>query len=177
MSYLEYLAARETVTTIGQPVITFILIVSLLLGAVSLYHMVTRDTRAYILSAQLRKISTVLLVIGFIIIAWFHLRIYQTIELVYPPELANYMAANMGVSATSLRFAVPLWIETEKIYFWTLCLSIFLTVTNFRYDFSRTNTETGGGRNSWYTGTVNDRKTIGLRPSRRFACVPVSRWS
>ena len=137
MSYQEYLAARETITTIGQPVITFILIISLLLGAVSLYHMFTRDKRAYTLSAQLRKTSTVLLVIGFIIIAWFHLRIYQTIELVYPPELTNYMAADMGVRATSLRFAVPLWIENEKLYFWTLCISIFLVVTNFQYNFLR----------------------------------------
>ena len=138
MSYQEYLAARDTVTTIGQPVITIILIVSLLLGAVSLYHMVMRDNRAYMLSAQLRKIVTLLLILGFIIIAWFHLRIYQTIELVYPPELSNYMASTMGTSATSLRFAVPLWIETEKLYFWTLCLSIFLAVTNYRYDFIRT---------------------------------------
>jgi cytochrome c biogenesis factor len=138
VSYQEYLAARESVTTLGQPIITFIFIMALALGIVSIYHILSSDMRTYQLSGQLRKISTVLLVIGFIIIAWFHLRIYQTIELVYPPELANYMAANMGVSATSLRFAVPLWIETEKIYFWTLCLSIFLTITNFRYDFSRT---------------------------------------
>jgi hypothetical protein len=48
MSYQEYLAARDTVTTIGQPVITIILIVSLLLGAVSLYHMVMRDNSAVI---------------------------------------------------------------------------------------------------------------------------------
>ena len=138
MSYQEYLAARDTVTTIGQPVITIILIVSLLLGAVSLYHMVMRDNRAYMLSAQLRKIVTLLLILGFIIIAWFHLRIYQTIELVYPPELANYMASTMGTSTTPSRFVVPLWIETEKLYFWTLCLSIFLAVTNYRYDFIRT---------------------------------------
>ncbi|MCL7412292.1 MAG: cytochrome c biogenesis protein [ANME-2 cluster archaeon] len=138
MSYQDYLAARETVTTIGQPVITVILIVSLLLGMVSLYHMVTRDSRAYVLSTQLRKSSTMLLMVGFIIITWFHLRIYQTIELVYPPGLSNYMSANMGISVTSLRFAVPLWIETEKLYFWTLCLSIFLTVIGLQYDFSRT---------------------------------------
>lgn len=138
MSYQEYLTARETVTAIGQPVITFILIVSLLLAMVSLYHMVTRDLRAYMLSAQLRKSGTVLLTIGFIIIAWFHIRIYQTIELIYPPELSNYMSANMGIAVTSLRFAVPLWIETEKLYFWTLCLSIFLAAIGLQYDFSRT---------------------------------------
>lgn len=138
MSYQEYLAARETVTTIGQPVISVIFIFSLALGIIAIYHMLSNDSRAFRLASQLREIDTALLVIGFIIIAWFHLRIYQTIELVYPPELANYLASTMGISATSLRFAVPLWIETEKLYFWTLCLSIFLAVTNYRYDFIKT---------------------------------------
>jgi len=138
MSYQEYLAARDTVTTIGQPVIYVIFIFSLALGIIAIYHMLSNDSRAFRLASQLREINTALLVIGFIIIAWFHLRIYQTIELVYPPELANYMASTMGISATSLRFAVPLWIETEKLYFWTLCLSIFLAVTNYRYDFIKT---------------------------------------
>jgi len=138
MSYQEYLAARDTVTTIGQPVISVIFIFSLALGIIAIYHMLSNDSRAFRLASQLREINTALLVIGFIIIAWFHLRIYQTIELVYPPELANYMASTMGISATSLRFAVPLWIETEKLYFWTLCLSIFLAVTNYRYDFIKT---------------------------------------
>jgi len=138
MSYQEYLAARDTVTTIGQPVISVIFIFSLALGIIAIYHMLSNDSRTFRLASQLREINTALLVIGFIIIAWFHLRIYQTIELVYPPELANYMASTMGISATSLRFAVPLWIETEKLYFWTLCLSIFLAVTNYRYDFIKT---------------------------------------
>ncbi len=138
MSYQEYLAARETVTTIGHPVISAIFIVSLALGIIAIYHMLSNDSRAFRLASKLREMDTALLVIGFIIIAWFHLRIYQTIELVYPPELSNYMASTMGISATSLRFAVPLWIETEKLYFWTLCLSIFLAVTNYRYDFIKT---------------------------------------
>jgi cytochrome c biogenesis factor len=138
MSYQEYLAVRDTVTTIGQPVISVIFIFSLALGIIAIYHILSNDSRAFRLASQLRGIDTALLVIGFIIIAWFHLRIYQTIELVYPPELTNYMASTMGTSATSLRFAVPLWIETEKLYFWTLCLSIFLAVTNYRYDFIRT---------------------------------------
>jgi cytochrome c biogenesis factor len=138
MSYQEYLAARDSVTTIGHPVISFIFIFSLTLGIIAIYHMVSNDNRALRLASKLREIDTALLVIGFIIIAWFHLRIYQTIELVYPPELANYMASTMGTSATFLRFAVPLWIENEKLYFWTLCLSIFLAVTNFHYDFIKT---------------------------------------
>lgn len=137
MSYQEYITARETISAIGHPVISVILIVSLALLFISIYFMLSKDRRAFKLAAQLREIDTALLIIGFIVIAWFHLRIYQTIELVYPPYLSNYMAANMGVSASSLRFAVPLWIENEKLYFWTLCISIFLAVANFRYDFMR----------------------------------------
>jgi cytochrome c biogenesis factor len=138
MSYQEYLTARDTVTALGQPVISVIFIISLALGIIAIYHMLSNDSRAFRLASQLREIYTALLVIGFIIIAWFHLRIYQTIELVYPPELANYMASTIGTSTASLRFVVPLWIETEKLYFWTLCLSIFLAVVNYRYVFIRT---------------------------------------
>ncbi|MCL7414843.1 MAG: cytochrome c biogenesis protein [ANME-2 cluster archaeon] len=138
MSYQEYLTARESITTLGQPIITVIFIAALVLGIVSIYHILSSDVRAYRLADQLRKVVTLLLILGFIIIAWFHLRIYQTIELVYPPELANYLSLNMGVTVTSVRFAVPLWIETEKLYFWTLCISLFLGLTNLRYDFLKT---------------------------------------
>ena len=138
MSYQEYITAREAVTTIGQPIITVIFLISLFLGIISIYHILSNDTRAYRFAEKLRNVDTLLLLLGFIIIAWFHLRIYQTIELVYTAELSNYLAQTTGARITTMRFVVPLWIETEKLYFWTLCISIFITISNLRYDFLKT---------------------------------------
>ncbi|KAF5425956.1 MAG: ABC-type transport system involved in cytochrome c biogenesis, permease component [Candidatus Methanomarinus sp.] len=134
MSYQEYLAARDVMSTLGQPVITAIFIISLTLGIISIYHILSGDKRAYRLAARLRKADTVLLIIGFLIITWFHLRIYQTIEVVYPSELSDHMQKNLGEHITSLKFAVPMWIEAEKLYFWTLCIAIFLTISEPGYN-------------------------------------------
>lgn len=135
MSYQQYLAARESVTAVGQPIITIIFAVSLFLLIISCYHIISGERRAYDLAVQLRKADTLLLVIGFAVIAWFHLRIYQAVELVYPGEVSEYLFMTTGERVSTLRFAVPLWIETEKLYFWTLWISIFLSVSNIRYNF------------------------------------------
>lgn len=54
------------------------------------------------------------LLVGFLLLLWFHLRTYASIELVNP-----FNKVAMG------RVMVPLWIENEKLYFWAIFLGIF----------------------------------------------------
>ncbi|MBN1133985.1 MAG: cytochrome c biogenesis protein CcsA [Methanosarcinaceae archaeon] len=133
MGYQEYLAAREFVTTIGQPIITYTLIVSAVLFLLSVYCLVKRDEQVIEYSTTLLKVNTTLLALGFLVFAWFHFKIYSTIEVVYPDYVAAYVFQTSGIQLTSSRFAIPLWIEAEKMYFWALCLSFFAWQIAWKY--------------------------------------------
>jgi len=125
MGYQEYLAARDVVSSIGQPVLTYAVLISAVLFLLSLCWLVKRDERLIEYSITLLKIDTALLVLGFLVLAWFHFKIYSTIEVVYPAYVTEYLYQTSGIQITLSRFAVPLWIETEKLYFWALCFSLF----------------------------------------------------
>jgi cytochrome c biogenesis factor len=58
-------------------------------------------------------------------LAWFHIQIYNTVLIEYPAALRQM------IPVENSRIAAPLWIESEKMYFWAMCASIFaLTVKN-----------------------------------------------
>jgi cytochrome c biogenesis factor len=117
MGFEQYLAAREFESSIGQPVITYIFIVALLTGFLSLLFL--RNVKENFLNylIKLIYIQTILYIVGFIIIIWFHIQIYNTVMIEYPVE--------MGLPVESSRFVIPLWIESEKLYFWAMITSVF----------------------------------------------------
>ena len=118
MGFSEYLAAREYLGLIGQPVITYILIISLLQGVFSVLCLLKKE-KYYDYLIKCLYISTGLYILGFIFLAWFHVQIYNTVLIEYPPFLRQM------IPVQSSRFAVPLWIEPEKLYFWAMVTSIF----------------------------------------------------
>jgi len=65
MGFEQYLAAREFVSGIGQPVITYI----------------------FNYLVKLQYIHASLYIIGFIFIIWFHVQIYNTVLIVYPVDM------------------------------------------------------------------------------------------
>lgn len=118
MGFSEYLAAREYLTLVGQPVITYILIISLLQGVFSALYLLKKE-KYYDYLIKCLYISTGLYILGFIFLAWFHIQIYNTVLIEYPPSLSRM------IPVQSSRFAIPLWIESEKLYFWAMVTSIF----------------------------------------------------
>lgn len=54
---------------------------------------------------------------GFMLIVWYHYRINQTLPLLNPIN-----GQLVG------RYAIPPWIEDEKLYFWTLLISLWLLI-------------------------------------------------
>ncbi|MCX7831296.1 MAG: cytochrome c biogenesis protein [Actinobacteria bacterium] len=77
---------------------------------------------AYIVFASLKKrksiriisfISSLFFFVSFLIILYFHIKIYNNIYLT-----ANFLK-------TPLRLFPPLWIESEKIFFWTFLMLLF----------------------------------------------------
>ncbi len=131
----DYNAARETAASIGAPVITYIFIISLIIAVLSVFCLAGYGKKfskfgnfgKYL--NRLIYIDTFLFLLGFLIIIWFHVQIYQTVVIEYPQFLADY------VPVTQERFAIPLWIENEKMYFWALCLSLFIGFVSFKYGY------------------------------------------
>lgn len=117
MGFVEYLAAREFESSIGQPVITYIFIVALLTGLLSLLFLRNAKENYFNYLIKLLYIQTGLYIAGFIIIIWFHVQIYNTVLIQYP--------ADMQLPVESSRFVIPLWIESEKLYFWAMMASVF----------------------------------------------------
>jgi cytochrome c biogenesis factor len=68
-------------------------------------------------AARLAGALVGLFIVGFAILAFYHLRIYQTVVLVNP-----------ATGEVAGRFAVPMWIETEKLFFETLLLGVLALV-------------------------------------------------
>lgn len=125
MKYQEYLAAREIVSTFGHPILTYATLISAILLLLSLLYLVKREERLIEYSIKLLHVNTILIALGFAVLIWFHFKIYSTIELIYPEYVTTYIYQTSGIQLTSSRFAIPLWIETEKLYFWAFCLSLF----------------------------------------------------
>ncbi len=63
---------------------------------------------------SLKKLNFLFYLAGFFVLMWFHWIIYQSLPLV------DTQGTIVG------RFKVPLWIESEKLYFWALFLSLFI---------------------------------------------------
>ena len=128
MGFSEYLAARESLAAIGQPVITYILIISLLQGILSFLYIIKRKGVYYDYLIKFIYINTGLYVLGFIFLIRFHIQIYNTVLIEYPAVLRQMIPVD------SSRFIIPLWIESEKLYFWATVAFIFVLVMQRRKD-------------------------------------------
>ena len=127
MGFSEYLAARDFLSIIGQPIITYILVVSLLQGIFSILCFLKKEKYYNYLNKCL-YISTSLYLIGFIFLVWFHIQIYNTVSIDYPEFLQQIIPAEKS------RLFIPLWIESEKLYFWGMITSILILTMGRRRD-------------------------------------------
>lgn len=97
----------QTLSSIGTPL-------EVLLPAIALVLAVVAAVPAYrrFLGGAVAA-SAVLLLAGELVLAWFHWRLYQIAVVVSP-----------DTGAVVGRVAVPLWVESEKLYVWALALAL-----------------------------------------------------
>ena len=119
MSFSEYDAAREYLGLLGQPVITYILIISLLQGFFSILYLLKKE-KYYDYLIKCLYINAGLYILGFIFLIWFHVQIYNTVLIEYPAFLRQMIPVEQS------RIAVPLWIESEKLYFLAMVSMVFV---------------------------------------------------
>lgn len=100
MNLSAYLVERAQIETLATPFALLLLLFSLLVAIVN----IVPSLRRYASYAVATLAG--LLIVGFVVLASYHLKIYQTVSLADP-----------ATGAAAGRFAVPLWIEGEKLYF------------------------------------------------------------
>lgn len=108
MDFAAYFSLRELVQSVGQPLLVGALFLALALLASSAYPRFKRT--GLILAAVI-----VTLALGYVLLIWFHVRIYQLLPL-EDPATGTFFG----------RYMIPPWIENEKIYFWALLYSFWL---------------------------------------------------
>ncbi len=128
MGLSEYLAARDFLINIGQPVITYIFILAIMQLFLAILYLLNKKESYYNYLKKLIYINTGLYIIGFIFLIWFHFRTYTAVSIDYPAFLRQV------IPVKSSRFIIPLWIESEKLYFWAMASSIFVLTLKGRRD-------------------------------------------
>ncbi len=120
MGYSEYLSAREFLMNIGQPVIYYIFLLAILQFFCAILFLVKNKDDYYKYLIKIIYINAALYILGFVFLIWFHFQIYNSVSIDYPPFLRQM------IPVESSRFIIPLWIESEKLYFWAMASSIFI---------------------------------------------------
>lgn len=115
MDNTGYLLVREMTSRVGQPLIYLTLALSIALAVTAAAPSLRAYARYCVLALFLN------LAAGWLLLANFHYRIATEIVLIDP---------NRGTAVG--RFFIPVWIEDEKFYFWTLVLSLLVLLVRHK---------------------------------------------
>ncbi len=120
--------------TTGRLIMTAILAASILLGILGGINLCRNEPFREQECFRGLVLVNILFLAGFLLICWLHLRIYWDLPLEMSNDLSTWLnrqlaSMNRGAAygmplydpAHPPRYAIPLWIENEKYYFWFLC--------------------------------------------------------
>ncbi len=106
MVYNDFFQAREFIQATHVYFLVILLFSAILLAFLSI---IKSKYTGRVLAA-----NVFILLAGFLLLVWYHLRIYVSVELINP--MSRVVAG---------RLMAPLWIENEKLYFWAIFLGLF----------------------------------------------------
>lgn len=111
-------------------------------GTANLFAAVPRFSRQ---TGWLLAAVVAVFVAGFVLICWFHYRIYLSLPLQLPDSLGSFLNSQLKAmnsrSAYGLpfydatappRYIIPVWIENEKYFFWVMCYAFMALIAHFR---------------------------------------------
>ncbi len=110
-TYESLQSLLETLSRIGAPYQFALIALALVLAAIAVVP-AARHLRSPALLA-----ATIVLLAGEVVLVWFHYRLWQLAEIIDP-------ATGVAVG----RVAVPLWVESEKLFVWALVVAVLGTV-------------------------------------------------
>ena len=116
-----------------------------LLGLLGLINLFRPQPLLFRHAGFLLMIINLAMLVGFLVICWLHYRIYQFLPLELDNNLAQWLnqqltkmnsGASYGMPLYNLdappRYAIPLWIENEKYYFWFMTYAFMTLLAWFR---------------------------------------------
>ncbi len=106
-TFNELRALTDTLAAIGSPYQAVLVVAAVLLG-VAAFLPAARRWRGWALG-----VMTVLLLVGEMALVWFHYRLWQLAAVTDP-----------ATGAVVGRVAVPLWVESEKLFVWALAVAV-----------------------------------------------------
>lgn len=144
-SKMENLVPLQLFTQVGNVVLLTLLGVASLVGLSGTVNLLRPVPTTQKLTGYLFVLLTVLFLVGFVWICWFHYQVYQLLPLELPQNVAAYLnqqlqAMNQGTEyglplydhASPPRFVLPLWLENEKYYFWFMCYAMMALIAHYR---------------------------------------------
>ncbi len=115
MANTGYLLAREMTSRVGQPLIYLVFLISIALVVITIVPELRRYARYAVLALFLNLLA------GWLLLINFHYQIAVNVALVDPS----------GRVPTG-HFYIPVWVEDEKFFFWTLILSLLVLVSRYK---------------------------------------------
>lgn len=122
-----------------------LLLAALLLALSGLANLLAPRPCWPVFSRRLLRGTTLLLLLGFGLIAWFHWQIYLHVSLELPPSVVPWLnsqleAMNQGATyglplydpQAPPRYLIPPWVEYQRYYFWFLCFALMAVLAHER---------------------------------------------
>jgi len=147
---METLLPLVSFVKYGQWLMVALVVTSLVnggLGGINLLRKTPVFSRA---GGYLLFFITFLFLLGFGFICWFHLQIYQHLPLQLPEKLIGWLNQQLQTMnsrsaygmplydpAAPPRYAIPVWIENEKYYFWFMCYGVMALIAYYRLHHHR----------------------------------------
>jgi hypothetical protein len=144
------LTATSNFSLLGDYIMVALLLLACLMGLSGALNVLrSRPVWERPTSIVLCAVNLVFMV-GFVWICWLHYQIYCHLPLELPANLADWLnrqltAMNSRTAyalplydpANPPRYAIPVWIENEKYYFWFMCYSIMVLIVHWRVNNHR----------------------------------------
>nr|MBF0220648.1 cytochrome c biogenesis protein CcsA [Desulfobulbaceae bacterium] len=133
---MDFVEITGQIALYGNPVIYGLFLIGILAGLLGTTNIFSKSPVGTAYSRYLLYSSNILFLLGFGLICWLHYRIYTELPLLLPESLSgwiNKQITSMNSQAaysfalydanSPPRYAIPLWIENEKYFFWFMCYS------------------------------------------------------
>lgn len=147
---METLVPLQLFTQTGNNIIWLLLALATILSTSGLVNLIRPAMPGQRLTGYLFTLLTLVFLIGFALICWFHYQIYLNLPLELPAKLGEYLnhqLARMNQGAeyglplydpkAPPRYMLPLWLENEKYYFWFMCYACLALVGHYRLNHPR----------------------------------------
>jgi hypothetical protein len=130
---------------VGSCIMYGLMFSACLLGVSGLSNLIKERPYGQLSTQTLLIVINIIFLIGFIWVCWFHFQINRLLPLELPANMYEWLNSQLSIQnrkaayglplydpANPPRYAIPVWIENEKYYFWFMCYSIMALIAHFK---------------------------------------------